>query len=117
MVDKTNACATGDQRPDEVISDIYLGGSGCSKTTTLKMSNRLIEPTRGRVEVAGRDVRQQDPVELRRSIGYAFQGIGLFPHMTVAENIAVVPRLLDCPAGQIADRIDGRCRCVLWRSG
>jgi osmoprotectant transport system ATP-binding protein len=70
------------------------------------MINRLIEPTSGRVEVSGRDVRHVDAVTLRRSIGYVFQGIGLFPHLTIAENIAVVPRLLAWPAGQIAARID-----------
>ena len=73
---------------------VLLGGSGCGKTTTLKMINRLIEPTAGRIEVDGRDVRTVDPAQLRRGIGYVFQGIGLFPHMTVAENVAVVPRLL-----------------------
>src|SRR5437667_5372525 len=71
-----------------------VGGSGCGKTTTLKMINRLIEPTAGRVAVDGRSVRDVDPVALRRGIGYVFQGIGLFPHMTIAANIAVVPRLL-----------------------
>src|SRR5262245_24541296 len=73
---------------------VLLGGSGCGKTTTLKMINRLIEPTSGRIEIDGRDVRTLDPVELRRGIGYVFQGVGLFPHMTVADNVAVVPRLL-----------------------
>ncbi len=73
---------------------VLLGGSGSGKTTTLKMINRLIEPTEGRVHVAGRDVRDADPVALRRTIGYVFQGIGLFPHLSVAENVAVVPRLL-----------------------
>src|SRR5439155_7610677 len=76
---------------------VLLGGSGCGKTTTLKMINRLIEPTSGRIEVHGRDVRAMDPVELRRGIGYVFQGIGLFPHLTVADNVAVVPRLPDWP--------------------
>jgi osmoprotectant transport system ATP-binding protein len=85
---------------------VLLGGSGCGKTTTLKMINRLIEPTSGRVEVGARDVRRLDPVTLRRSIGYVFQGIGLFPHMTIAENIAVAPRLLGWPAGRIAARVD-----------
>src|ERR1700683_925033 len=73
---------------------VLLGGSGCGKTTTLKMINRLIEPTSGRILVDGCDIRHSNPVELRRSIGYVFQGIGLFPHLTVAENVAVVPRLL-----------------------
>ncbi len=83
-----------------------LGGSGCGKTTTLKMINRLIDPTSGRVVVDGRDVRQTDPVQLRRSIGYVFQGSGLFPHMTVAENIAVVPKLLKWQKDRIHSRID-----------
>jgi osmoprotectant transport system ATP-binding protein len=71
-----------------------LGGSGSGKTTTLKMINRLIEPTSGAIEVDGQNVLAQDPVELRRSIGYVFQGIGLFPHMTVGENVSIVLRLL-----------------------
>ncbi len=85
---------------------VLLGGSGCGKTTTLKMINRLVEPTAGRVEVDGRDVRRLDPVELRRGIGYVFQGVGLFPHMTVADNVAVVPRLLGWPPTRIAARVD-----------
>lgn len=85
---------------------VLLGGSGCGKTTTLKMINRLVEPTSGRIEVGGRDVREMDPVALRRGIGYVFQGIGLFPHMTIMENIAVVPRLLKWPAARIQSRVD-----------
>jgi osmoprotectant transport system ATP-binding protein len=85
---------------------VLLGGSGCGKTTTLKMINRLIEPTAGRVLIDGRDVRELDPTELRRGIGYVFQEIGLFPHMTVAQNIAVVPRLLKWSAAHIEQRID-----------
>jgi osmoprotectant transport system ATP-binding protein len=85
---------------------VLLGGSGCGKTTTLKMINRLIEPTSGHIRVNGRDVGESDPVELRRGIGYVFQGIGLFPHMSVAENIAVVPRLLGWPRPRIEIRID-----------
>jgi len=77
---------------------VLLGSSGCGKTTTLKMINRLIEATEGRIEVGGRDVAGLDPVGLRRAIGYVFQGIGLFPHMTVRQNIEVVPRLLAWPA-------------------
>lgn len=73
---------------------VLLGGSGSGKTTTLKMINRLIEPTSGAIEVDGQNVLAQDPVELRRSIGYVFQGIGLFPHMTVGENVSIVLRLL-----------------------
>ena len=73
---------------------VLLGESGCGKTTTLKMINRLIEPTRGRIEIEGQDVLALDPSVLRRGIGYVFQNVGLFPHMTVAANVAVVPRLL-----------------------
>ncbi|MFQ5743918.1 MAG: ABC transporter ATP-binding protein [Acidobacteriota bacterium] len=73
---------------------VLLGSSGCGKTTTLKLINRLTEPTEGTVLVDGCDVQQQDSVELRRSIGYVFQGIGLFPHMSVQQNVEIVPRLL-----------------------
>jgi osmoprotectant transport system ATP-binding protein len=83
-----------------------LGGSGCGKTTTLKMINRLIDPTSGRIVVNGCDVRQVDPVQLRRRIGYVFQGSGLFPHMSVADNIAIVPKLLRWPKDRINTRID-----------
>ncbi len=76
---------------------VLLGSSGCGKTTTLKMINRLIEPTDGMIEVDDRNVMDYDPVTLRRSIGYAFQGIGLFPHLTVGENVSVVLRLLGEP--------------------
>ena len=65
-----------------------IGPSGCGKTTTMKMVNRLIEPSSGCIVVAGTNIMQHDPIELRRQIGYAIQHIGLFPHMTVAENIA-----------------------------
>ncbi|MDT9680925.1 ATP-binding cassette domain-containing protein [Streptomyces sp. TRM76323] len=71
-----------------------VGPSGCGKTTTMKMVNRLVEPTSGRVLVDGRDVAATDPVELRRRIGYVIQQVGLFPHRTVLENTATVPRLL-----------------------
>lgn len=74
---------------------ILLGTSGCGKTTTLKMINRLIEPTSGQIFIQGQDVRQQNPEELRKRIGYVIQTIGLFPHYTVAQNIGVVPTLLN----------------------
>jgi osmoprotectant transport system ATP-binding protein len=77
--------------PGEVL--VLVGTSGSGKTTTMKMVNRLIEPTSGRVRVGGQDVREVDAIELRRSIGYVIQDIGLFPHMTVGRNIAVVPSL------------------------
>ena len=91
---------------------VLLGESGCGKTTTLKMINRLIAPTRGAIRVDGRDVMQRDPVELRRHVGYIFQGIGLFPHMTVAENVAVVPTLLRWSPPDIQARVDELLRLV-----
>ena len=81
-----------------------LGESGCGKTTTLKMINRLIEPTSGKISVKGKDITTLDPVTLRRQIGYVFQGIGLFPHMTIAENISIVPELLNWEKDKIRDR-------------
>lgn len=83
-----------------------VGPSGCGKTTSLKMINRLIEPTDGDILVAGRSIKSQPLLELRRSLGYVIQYVGLFPHMTVAENIAVVPRLLGWPEARIAQRVD-----------
>src|SRR6266536_3671437 len=77
---------------------VLLGPSGCGKTTTLRMINRLVRPTAGKIFIGGRDTDAVDPVELRRSIGYVIQQIGLFPNMTVAENIGVVPRLLSWSA-------------------
>jgi osmoprotectant transport system ATP-binding protein len=85
---------------------VLVGPSGCGKTTTMKMVNRLIEPTSGTIEVDGRDVMRQDPVRLRRRIGYVIQSIGLLPHRTVAQNIATVPRL----EGWERDRIETRVR-------
>lgn len=83
-----------------------VGTSGCGKTTTLKMINRLIEPTSGVIRVDGRDIMQQDAVALRRSIGYVFQGIGLFPHMTIIQNVEIVPRLLGWTALKRRKRAD-----------
>jgi osmoprotectant transport system ATP-binding protein len=73
---------------------VYRGAGGCGKTTTVKMVNRLIEPTSSRIPIDGRDTQAIDVVTLRRSIGYVCQTIGLFPHMTIAQNIATVPRLV-----------------------
>jgi len=81
-----------------------VGGSGSGKTTTLKLINRLVEPSSGSIQVAGRDTREIAPHELRRTIGYVLQGIGLFPHMTVAENIGVTPKLLGWAPEAIAQR-------------
>jgi len=79
---------------------VLLGPSGCGKTTTLRMINRLVAPSAGKIYLAGRDTDTVDPVELRRGIGYVIQQIGLFPNMTVAENIGVVPRLLGWDAAR-----------------
>jgi osmoprotectant transport system ATP-binding protein len=82
-----------------------VGTSGSGKTTTLKVVNRLIEPDRGEVRIDGERVGAQDAATLRRRIGYVFQGIGLFPHMSVAENIGITPHLLGWPAPDIAARV------------
>ena len=79
---------------------VLLGPSGCGKTTTLRMINRLVIPTSGKIYLKGRDTDSVDPVELRRGIGYVIQQIGLFPNMSVAENIGVVPRLLGWDAAR-----------------
>jgi len=85
---------------------VLVGESGCGKTTTLKMINRLVEPSSGRIVVDGKDVMATNPIDLRRAIGYVFQGIGLFPHMTVAENVGIVPKLLRWKSPAIAERVD-----------
>ena len=85
---------------------VLLGESGCGKTTTLKMINRLIEPTRGAIRVDGQDILQSDAIALRRGIGYVFQGVGLFPHLSVAENVGVVPQLLGWQQNQIKERVE-----------
>ena len=91
---------------------VLLGTSGCGKTTTLKMINRLIEPTEGSIEVDGRDAAGIPLLELRRSIGYVFQDIGLFPHMTVAQNAAIVPRLLGWSGARRSERVRELLRAV-----
>jgi osmoprotectant transport system ATP-binding protein len=83
---------------------VLIGPSGCGKTTTMRMVNRLIEPTSGRIFVGERDVTKADPVELRRHIGYVIQQIGLFPHMTIAQNVATVPKLLGWDVARIKAR-------------
>ncbi len=83
-----------------------IGASGCGKTTTLRMINRLIEPTSGRIVVGGEDVTRADPVQLRRHIGYVIQGVGLFPHRSIADNVATVPRLLGWDERRVGARID-----------
>jgi osmoprotectant transport system ATP-binding protein len=83
-----------------------VGPSGCGKTTTMKMVNRLIEPTSGRILLDGEDVTRVDPVKLRRRMGYVIQHVGLFPHLTVRANIGTVPKLLGWNKAQIRDRAD-----------
>jgi osmoprotectant transport system ATP-binding protein len=85
---------------------VLIGPSGCGKTTTMRIINRMIEPDSGTVSVAGRDIMRVDPVELRRGIGYVIQQVGLFPHWSIADNIATVPRLLGWDTGRIARRVD-----------
>jgi osmoprotectant transport system ATP-binding protein len=85
---------------------VLVGPSGCGKTTTMKMINRLIEPTSGTILVDGRDVLRQDPVQLRRGIGYVIQTFGLMPHRTVSQNIATVPKLVDWDDGRIRRRVE-----------
>lgn len=85
---------------------VLIGPSGCGKTTTLRMINRLAEPTSGRIFVDGEDTGRMRPEKLRLSIGYAIQSVGLFPHMTVSQNIAVVPRLLHWDRERIDHRVE-----------
>ncbi len=85
---------------------VLIGPSGCGKTTTLRMINRLIEPTSGRIVINGEDVTQRPVAELRREIGYVIQQVGLFPHQTIASNIATVPKMLGWEKQQISDRIE-----------
>src|SRR5215468_10603240 len=83
-----------------------VGGSGSGKTTLLRLANRLIDADRGAITVEGEDVRAADPVLLRRRIGYVFQSGGLFPHMSVAANIGITPKLLGTPTAEIDARVD-----------
>ncbi|MFC8418519.1 betaine/proline/choline family ABC transporter ATP-binding protein [Streptomyces coelicoflavus] len=85
---------------------VFVGPSGCGKSTTLKMINRLIEPSGGRIRINGEDVTDIDPVKLRRKVGYAIQSSGLFPHMTVAQNIALVPRMTGWSKARIRARVE-----------
>ncbi len=85
---------------------VLLGRSGCGKTTTLKMVNRLVEPSAGRVRIGGEETTRVPGHLLRRRIGYCFQQVGLFPHLSVAENVGVTPTLLGWDAGRIRRRVD-----------
>src|ERR1700751_5308064 len=82
-----------------------VGGSGSGKTTLLRLANRLIDADTGHITIEGEDVRDTDPVALRRRIGYVFQSGGLFPHMSVDANIGITPKLMNLPAEQIASRV------------
>ena len=90
---------------------VLIGPSGCGKTTTMKMINRLLEPDSGTIRIDGQDIHSQDKVELRRHIGYVIQQIGLFPNMTVAQNICVVPKLLKYDK---AGAMRSSRRCCSW---
>ncbi|WP_441276785.1 ATP-binding cassette domain-containing protein [Tardiphaga sp. 172_B4_N1_3] len=83
-----------------------VGGSGSGKTTLMRLANRLIAPDAGHITIVGEDVAQVDPIELRRRIGYVFQSGGLFPHMSIADNIGITPKLLGTPPKEIAARVD-----------
>jgi osmoprotectant transport system ATP-binding protein len=91
---------------DEGSIVVLIGPSGCGKTTTLRMINRLIEPTSGRILINGEDVTERPVADLRREIGYVIQQVGLFPHLTIAGNIATVPKMLGWDKQRIADRIE-----------
>ena len=99
--------AVGDLSFDVAEGDVVtlVGPSGCGKTTTMKMVNRLIEPTSGTITVDGQDIMHTNAVQLRRRIGYVIQNVGLFPHETVSANVATVPKLLGWDRKRIADRV------------
>jgi osmoprotectant transport system ATP-binding protein len=114
-LEKVSKSFAGSSRPavDELDLDVpggstcvLIGPSGCGKTTTMRIVNRLIEPDRGRIVVEDRDVTRADAVQLRRRIGYVIQQVGLFPHMTIGQNVATVPHLLGWPDKRIARRVD-----------
>jgi osmoprotectant transport system ATP-binding protein len=85
---------------------VLVGPSGCGKTTTMRMINRLIEPTSGTITIGGEDVTRLDDVQLRRKIGYVIQQVGLIPHLSIAQNVALVPKLLKWDKQRIKDRVD-----------
>lgn len=91
---------------------VLIGPSGCGKSTSLKMINRMIEPTSGHIEINGKNVKNRKPELLRREIGYVIQSVGLFPHMTVRDNIAVVPRLLKWDEERIGRQVDSLLELV-----
>jgi osmoprotectant transport system ATP-binding protein len=115
LIDIDKVCKSFDGGRTFAVQDVSLtveagsflamvGASGSGKTTTLKAINRLIEPDSGEIRIEGEPVLSQDAAALRRRIGYVFQGIGLFPHMRIAENIGITPQLLGWPSAKIASR-------------
>ncbi len=82
----------------------FIGTSGSGKTTTMRMINRMLQQTSGTIKIDGQDISQMDPVKLRRKIGYVIQNIGLMPHMTIRQNITLVPRLLKWPQAKMDER-------------
>jgi osmoprotectant transport system ATP-binding protein len=96
---------------------VLCGGSGSGKTTTLEMVNRLVEPSAGCVRIRGRDTRELPASELRRRIGYCFQQVGLFPHLSVAENVGITPELLGWDAARIRARVDALLQQVELEPG
>ena len=96
---------------------VLIGPSGSGKTTTLNMVNRLVEPDGGEIRIEGRNILDSDPVQLRRGIGYVFQEAGLFPHMRVAENIAITPRLLGWDQARIEARVQELLALVRLEEG
>jgi len=94
---------------------VLIGPSGCGKTTTLKTINRLIDIDSGTISIDGQDIQTQDKVELRRHIGYVIQQIGLFPNMTVAQNICVVPKLLKYDKQRCEEIVQGLLKRYTWR--
>jgi len=85
---------------------VLIGPSGCGKTTTMKMINRLVEPSSGVIEINGEDISKKDPVQLRRNIGYVIQQIALFPHMTIGQNVALVPKLKNMDSHVYEKKVD-----------
>jgi osmoprotectant transport system ATP-binding protein len=85
---------------------VLIGPSGCGKSTILRMLNRLVEPSKGSIKIDGQEITEQDPVKLRRTIGYVIQNVGLFPHQTIRANVGTVPRLLGWNRKRVRDRCD-----------
>src|SRR5699024_7221079 len=86
--------------------NVLIGPSGCGKTTTMKLLNRLIDYTGGEITINGKDLKEFDPIELRRQMGYVIQNVGLFPHMNIFKNVATVPKLLKWDKAQIEKRVN-----------